>query len=49
MKSGAEKLDPADVGKPEDMAAAIAFMASDDARFITGEAMRMDGGRLSRL
>ena len=49
VKSEAEKIDPADVGKPEDVAAAIAFLASDDARFITGEAMRVDGGRLDRL
>jgi len=26
VKSGAEKIDPADVGKPEDVAAAIAFL-----------------------
>lgn len=49
VQSGAEKIDPADVGKPEDVAAAIAFLASDDARFVTGEAMRVDGGRLARL
>ena len=31
-------------GRPEDIAAAICFLASDDARFITGEAMVVDGG-----
>jgi NAD(P)-dependent dehydrogenase (short-subunit alcohol dehydrogenase family) len=49
IKSGAEKIDPKDVGKPEDVAAAIAFLASDDASFITGTALRVDGGRLDRL
>ncbi|HEY8565298.1 MAG TPA: glucose 1-dehydrogenase [Beijerinckiaceae bacterium] len=49
IKSGAEKIDPKDVGRPEDVAAAVAFLASDDAAFITGSALRVDGGRLDRL
>jgi NAD(P)-dependent dehydrogenase (short-subunit alcohol dehydrogenase family) len=49
IKSGAEKIDPKDVGKPEHVAAAVAFLASDDAAFITGTALRVDGGRLDRL
>ena len=32
-------------GEPEDIAAAIAFLASDDAGFMTGQAMAVDGGR----
>lgn len=44
-----EQLDPAAIGKPEDLAAAIAFLASDDAAFITGTAPNVDGGRLARL
>jgi NAD(P)-dependent dehydrogenase (short-subunit alcohol dehydrogenase family) len=31
-------------GFPEDTAAAVAFLASDDARYITGEAMNVSGG-----
>lgn len=31
-------------GAPEDVAAAIAFLASDDARFITGQTLTIDGG-----
>ncbi len=32
------------LGKPEDIAATIAFLASDDASFITGEAITVSGG-----
>lgn len=49
LKSGVEQLDPAEIGKPGDLAAAIAFLASDDAAFITGTALNVDGGRLARL
>lgn len=49
IMSGVEKVDPKDVGKPEDIADAIAFLASDDARFVQGAELRVDGGRLSRL
>ena len=49
LKSGAEKLDPKDVGKPEDIAAAVAFLASGDAAFVTGASLEVDGGRLAQL
>ena len=32
-------------GVPEDIAATIAFLASDDASFMTGQAVAVDGGR----
>ncbi len=47
--SGVEKVDKNFVGKPEDIAAAIAYLASDDAAFIQGAIVRVDGGRLDRL
>jgi NAD(P)-dependent dehydrogenase (short-subunit alcohol dehydrogenase family) len=49
VKSGVEKIDRADVGKPEDVAATIAYLASDDAAFVQGAEVRIDGGRLDRL
>ena len=49
IKSGLETINQADVGKPEEVAAAIAFLASSDASFVEGASLRVDGGRLSRL
>jgi NAD(P)-dependent dehydrogenase (short-subunit alcohol dehydrogenase family) len=33
------------VGEPEDVASAVAFLASDEARYITGQSLLIDGGR----
>jgi len=35
------------IGQPDDVASVVAFLASDDARWITGDTIPVDGG--SRL
>lgn len=37
------------VGTPEDVAGAVAFLASDDASYITGQVLYVDGGMLAQL
>lgn len=37
------------VGKPEELSATVAFLASDLAGFITGETIQLDGGQTSSL
>jgi NAD(P)-dependent dehydrogenase (short-subunit alcohol dehydrogenase family) len=49
LRTGLEIISTADVGRPEEVAAVIAYLASDDARFVQGIGVRVDGGRLSRL
>src|SRR4051794_14764115 len=49
VRSGAEVIDKTRVGSPDDVAAAIAFLAGDDAGFVDGAGLRVDGGRLVRL
>ena len=49
VKAGLEKIEMTDVGKPEDIADVIAYLASDEAAFVQGAAIRVDGGRLDRL
>jgi glucose 1-dehydrogenase len=48
IKSGAEKVE-GQVGKPEELAAAICFIASDEASYINGTTLVVDGGRLDNL
>ncbi|MFL5680509.1 MAG: SDR family NAD(P)-dependent oxidoreductase [Chloroflexota bacterium] len=48
VKSGREKIKGA-VGKPGDIAAAIAFVAAGEAEFVNGATLIVDGGRLDVL
>jgi len=41
----AERIPLRRVGQPEDVAATVAFLASDDARHITGASLLIDGGQ----
>ena len=49
LASGAEVIDKRDVGLPDDIAAAVAFLAGAESRFVTGTTLAVDGGRLARL
>ena len=36
------------IGQPEDIGDVIAFLASDDARFMTGQGFFVDGGAMTK-
>jgi len=49
VASGAETVPEGMLGRPEDIASVIAFLASADAAFMTGSVVTADGGRMSLL
>ena len=36
------------LGRPEEIAAGVAYLASDDASFVTGSELYIDGGYMAR-
>jgi NAD(P)-dependent dehydrogenase (short-subunit alcohol dehydrogenase family) len=49
FRKGLDDLHPiGHVGEPEDIAAGIAYLASDDAKFVTGSELVIDGGYTAR-
>ena len=48
VKNGTEKI-TGQVGTPDELAAAICFLASEEANFINGTTLVVDGGRLAQL
>lgn len=48
VKNGTEKIE-GPIGTPEDLANAICFLASDEASYINGTTLVVDGGRLEIL
>ena len=48
VKSGAEVVS-GEIGQPDELAAAICFLASEEASFINGTTLVVDGGRLDIL
>ncbi|AYH43942.1 SDR family oxidoreductase [Azoarcus sp. DN11] len=49
-RAGLLKLHPVGrTGEPDDVGAAVVFLASDDAAFITGQVIVVDGGRTAKL
>ena len=45
----AKEIPAGRVGRPEDISSMVAFLCSDDAEWITGQVMNIDGGTLARL
>ena len=46
QKMAAETTALRRIGEPEDIASVIAFLCSDDASYVTGQVLYVDGGRL---
>ena len=48
IQSGQEKIE-GNIGKPEDIAEAICYLASEQAKYVNGTTLVIDGGRLNIL
>ena len=45
LRASVERIALGRLGQPEDIADVVAFLASDDARWITGETIHVNGGQ----
>jgi len=45
LEAEAAKIPVGRMGQPEDIAASVAFLVSDQASFITGEVLSVNGGQ----
>ena len=48
LVASTQAIHPLGLGRPEDVADAVEFLASDHARWITGQEIVVDGGRSAR-
>ena len=49
VSAAAARIPTGTVGRPEDFGAVVAFLCSDQARFITGSSLPLDGGAVAGL
>ena len=49
VKSGLEQIDKGVLGTTDEIASVIAFLESDEAEFVRGSSVIVDGGRLGKL
>ncbi|HMJ92033.1 MAG TPA: SDR family oxidoreductase [Candidatus Acidoferrum sp.] len=49
VKSGLEQIDKGILGTPDQIASVIAFLAADEAEFVRGSSLIVDGGRIGKL
>jgi 3-oxoacyl-[acyl-carrier protein] reductase len=49
LKGRVRQIPVGRLGKPEELAAAVAFLASQQAAFITGATLQVDGGMIGSL
>jgi glucose 1-dehydrogenase len=49
LQAGGRRIPWGRLGRPEDIGRAVAFLASDEADYITGATLRVDGGFLLGL